>query len=251
MGQLIVCGDSFMSPVQGKFAGTHFSELIAKQLNYELIAYSRGGMSNGGICLQIQAAIDLQPKPSLILLGTTSPDRMEWPINEITEVEKFNLNDVLYGDDRFTSFNNFGSNEKAQLVSTPISDIFGHYKTKAYYKLDNQIGNRISALKNYFEFLYHPDWKREQDKLMLYAMFHKLHKTGIPYIICYEGVKGIVDNCDWLNYGGISKNYAASEITTLISNFYDSRYNDSEIAEYHTSVHTQITIANILLEKYI
>ena len=36
MGQLIVCGDSFMSPVQGKFAGTHFSELIAKELKYVL-----------------------------------------------------------------------------------------------------------------------------------------------------------------------------------------------------------------------
>ena len=76
MKKIIVCGDSFMSPVVGDYAGTHFSEIVAKEINYELVAYSRGGMSNGGICIQVKSAIEA--KPDLILVGTTYFDRLEY-----------------------------------------------------------------------------------------------------------------------------------------------------------------------------
>ena len=38
MSRLVVCGDSFMTPVT-THPKTHFSEIIADNLGYELVAY--------------------------------------------------------------------------------------------------------------------------------------------------------------------------------------------------------------------
>jgi hypothetical protein len=245
MKTLVVCGDSYMSPVVGKHAGTHFSELIAKELNYELIAYSRGGMSNGGICIQIDTAINLNPKPDLILVGTTSYNRIEWPINQ-DPIEKFTVQDLVYNDHKsFLSSSYTWLNKTPKLVSTILSDIWERYKKSAYYEIDPLIEHRVRALYRYFELLYHPSWKREQDKLMLYAILHKLHVSKIPYVICFEGIKNYAKEFEWLNYGN-SLNYFYTQFNEILA---CSNVTAETDPGYHTTPECQQKIADKLLRN--
>ena len=79
MKKLAICGDSF-SAVSKILPGTHFSELVAKTLGWELLNYARRGCSNGGIRLQIQEAI--RQNASFIIIVPTGWDRMEIPVRD-------------------------------------------------------------------------------------------------------------------------------------------------------------------------
>ena len=246
MKKIIVCGDSYMSPVIGKHAGTHFSELIAKHLGYELIAYSRGGMSNGGICIQIDTAINLNPKPDLILVGTTSFNRIEWPIT-LDPVEKFTVHDLVYADHKtFLSSSYDWLDKSPKMISTVMRDIWGNYKNCAYYKFDPLIEHRVRALYRYFELLHYPDWKREQDKLMLYAILHKLHLSNIPYIICYEGIRYFAKEFPWLTETNCY-NYAFPKFAEVLDNTPATHETDPG---YHSLPACQQTLAEYLIENH-
>jgi len=242
MKKLIVCGDSYMSPVSGKYAGTHFSEIIAKELGYELLAYARGGMSNGGICIQIQTAINENPKPDLILVGSTYFTRMEWPINEIQLIDKFTVKDLLY-DIQVPSLSRTYDwlNRDPQLVS--MSD----YIPTEY---DRYATEREHAMSLYKKYLLHPDWKREIDVMCLYATYHQLHQSGIPYLICKEQSSFVVEKCDWLNYGVDNINYPRYAVDKTLRDYHIEGTPDYEQG-YHTSVEIQQQTAKMLLRDYI
>jgi hypothetical protein len=247
MKKIIVCGDSYMSPVVGPNAGTHFSELVARYLGYELIAYSRGGMSNGGICIQIDTAINLKDKPDLILVGTTSFNRIEWPIT-LEPVEKFTVNDLVYADHKtFLSSSYDWLDKSPKMISTVMRDIWGNYKNCAYYKFDPLIEHRVRALYRYFELLHYPDWKREQDKLMLYAILHKLHMSNIPYIICYEGIRYFAKEFPWLTETNCH-NYAFPKFAEVLDNTPATHETDPG---YHSLPTCQQTFAEYLIENHI
>ena len=59
--KLFVCGDSWMSS-SPETPGAHFSEIISKSIGYDLYNISRGGMSNGGICAQLEFALKFRPE---------------------------------------------------------------------------------------------------------------------------------------------------------------------------------------------
>jgi hypothetical protein len=249
MKKIIVCGDSYMSPVLTKeYVGTHFSEIIAKELGFELIAYSRGGMSNGGICIQIKTAIEA--KPDLILLGTTYHDRLEWPYNEIRPIDNLSINDIFYNHPVSLSVSYPWLNKDPKLVSTALRDIFDHWDNQLHSTAgDKYSKERLDALQKYFEFLYHPNLKKFIDETMIYAMYHQLHKSNIPYIICSEQLKGVVNKCEWLNFGNNSFNYARPDFDQIQ---YDLCYGSNHIDPgYHSKPEAQAKIAKLLLEKYI
>ena len=95
MKKMFVCGDSFMTPAW-EAPDLHFSEILSKKINYDLKTYARGGMSNGGICIQIESAIKKQA--DLIILNTTMADRLEIPIipGEGIPDTAINIDHILY-----------------------------------------------------------------------------------------------------------------------------------------------------------
>ena len=243
MKKLIVCGDSYMSPVRGKYAGTHYSEIIAKELGYDLVAFARGGMSNGGICIQIQTAINENPKPDLMLVGHTYFTRMEWPINDIQLIDKFTIKHLLYDyqDNPSLSTTYDWLNQDPQLVS------MNDYMNTKYDRYSNK---REQAMALYKKYLLHPDWKREIDIMCLYATYHQLHMSGIPYLICKEQSSVVVKRCEWLNYGVNNKNYASQDIDKTLRDYHIEGTPDYEQG-YHTSVEIQEQTAKMLLRDYI
>ena len=178
---MIICGCSWMYPdYTPEFQGSHFSEILAKEIGYELIVNSMSGSSNGGICVQIEDAI--KQKPDLILFGQTVPDRVEISISDellsfgnykrdvTTLVE---LKDLLkYGDDPII----LSDNLHGLLLDEDFEVGSLRHKPKSWRK------ERYSALKNWFMYNYSPTMKRQIDVWCLYAVQHKLHMSGIPAI---------------------------------------------------------------------
>ncbi|MFI5405227.1 MAG: hypothetical protein ACHQ1D_01805 [Nitrososphaerales archaeon] len=77
--KLVICGDSFAYGIGCINLDTQpFGVLVAKEFNWELIRLARGSASNYTIYLQGMFAADLEEPPHLIVLSTTSYDRVEW-----------------------------------------------------------------------------------------------------------------------------------------------------------------------------
>jgi|688.fasta_scaffold58272_4 hypothetical protein len=234
MKKLIICGDSFMSPAID-YPNTHFSEIIADKLGYELISYSRAGMSNGGVAIQIDTAI--QQKPDLILVGTTYSDRIEFPINDPKPTEKFTIDDISYHHTPTSSSYNISLNP--QLISTNIVEVISN-KFANTFKLCEQPHKKEKAIKDWFRYLYHPDWKNQVDQWMMYAVLHKLHESTIPYIV-FRDPLNVVPKCSWLK---------CTALVWHINKMMDDRKQvdaGGPNLPYHTSVETQAIVAECLL----
>ncbi len=93
---LAVCGDSFMSAVSADEYGadSHFTQLLAKKLDWDYVTFARGGCGNSVIRLQIDEAIKI--KPDLVIIGTTTADRLEFPIFPILRRTEENFWDGVY-----------------------------------------------------------------------------------------------------------------------------------------------------------
>jgi hypothetical protein len=234
MKKLIICGDSFMSPAI-EYPNTHFSEIIADKLGYELISYSRAGMSNGGVAIQIDTAI--QRKPDLILVGTTYSDRIEFPINDPKPTDKFTIDDISYH--HTTTSLSHNTSLVPQLISTNIVEVISNQFFNTF-ELCEQPHKKEKAIKDWFRYLYHPDWKNQVDQWMMYAVLHKLHESTIPYMVCRDPLN-VVPECSWLKYDAL---------VWHINKIMDDRKQVDEGGlnlPYHTSIETQAIVAECLI----
>jgi hypothetical protein len=90
--RIIVCGDSFMTQDSRELAkGKHFSELLSP---HEVINLARGGMSNIGICFQLEQAARLTP--DVVVIGTTDSERIEIPSGHRTFNVQQGLKNIVY-----------------------------------------------------------------------------------------------------------------------------------------------------------
>jgi len=170
MKKIIVCGDSYMTPSH-ILPNTHFAELLRDHYNCELTVYARGGMSNVGICLQIEQAI--KDNPDLILYNTTAYDRIEVPLKD----DYIDIQNVIYEEKLSYSTHSGEMNKKDPLL---ISDtIYGMLEMVGKYENVPNIDEIKSSLKGYFNNLYQHAWKEYTDTLCLYATLHKLSQTHI------------------------------------------------------------------------
>lgn len=231
MNKLIVCGDSYMSP-RVDYSGKHFSEIVSKDLGLELIAYSRSGISNGGIALQVLEAVKQNPK--LILLNLTFPDRIEFRLDGYDD-RIITFKDIDYAidsTDMSVQENRFGPLASDNLISL--------LNGSTHYPKD-----KLNAVRTYFEELYCEDWKKQTDSMMMYAVLHALYKSSVPYIIIQDnlGLRGFTCPIDWID----DKNNVSQQLIPLFN-----RPKDFDPG-FHTSFETQKDIAQFVLnhcDKY-
>jgi hypothetical protein len=236
MKKLIICGDSFMSPAID-YPNTHFSEIIADKLGYELISYSRAGMSNGGVAIQLDTAI--QQKPDLILVATTYSDRIEFPINDPKPTDNFTIDDISYHHTTTSLVSIDTQNTCAQLISTNLVEVITNQSFNTF-ELCDQPHKKEKAIKDWFKYLYHPDWKNQVDRWMMYGVVHQLDQSGIPYIMCHDPLNLAV-SCPWL------KNISmVRAINKIIDERKQADYGTPYLP-YHTSIETQVIIAECLI----
>ena len=257
MKKLFVCGDSWMSPTI-KYPKTHFSEKFAEKIGYELISYAHSGMSNGGIAIQIDTAI--QQKADLILFNSTGFDRIEFfkdsdlkkpePLN----LSNLNVSDLLYYDSCALSTVQKRKNDNTTLISDSLNTLISIFDNKMKTELTElapDLERKLKIIKQYVLELYHPSWKLQLDRMTMYAIANKLHFSGIPYIYCFDPIGAICTGSNHSNHFKWSwvepKNYICIDrVNTLIEKSEMTGFDPG----YHTSFETQIGLSDILFAHY-
>lgn len=188
MKKLGVCGDSYMASMSydntdlDNGYGKHFTELLAKKLKYEIITFARSGCSNQAIRLQIDEII--KEKPDLVIIGTTSLDRLEFPICDKLYENKNGLYNIDYRNFPNTSseYEKFNVIEP-KLYSLTFNDLF--------------FGNRfnfneyeLNTLKLYFERIYDVNWKMQQDTWIISDGLRKLIDNNINFFCINNFLNG-------------------------------------------------------------
>lgn len=240
MKKLIVCGDSFMSP-RLYHKETHFSEIFAKALDFDLIVYARSAMSNGGIILQILQAID--EKPDLIFFSTTNSDRIEFPIDPLYKYNrKIQIQDIQYKSYGKNETSCIQHNLNGNIISDNLTTLLNNAGQFAHnHKIPKE---RLDAVKKYFEHIYIDNWKWQQDCMMMYFALHQLYKSNIPYIWCFDFLNLFTGYpLDWVE----DKNLVLEKFYELRCTPPNETYRDPG---YHTSYETQKLMADFIIEHY-
>ena len=181
MPRMYVCGDSFLAPTQDhewKYdlkgsSNKHFSEIVAKQLNYDLVALSRGAASNSCIRLQIDTAIKEQA--DFVLVGMTAPSRIEWPLKP----RSFETDQGVYNIDYSYHPDLSSTNPKFSLkgyVSDTIVNALEGYVPVATDEV-------LQALKLYVSYIYDEGFRQQQDAWIIASGINALETAKIPYLL--------------------------------------------------------------------
>ena len=227
-----------------KYKGTHFSELLAEKLGYELIVYAKPGSSNGGICVQIEEAI--RSKPDLIIFGQTVADRIEFKVAEhpeefrwpwATDNSEVRLSELI-GDHAVNP--TLMSDNLHSLLSVDLveaSDSWSYNEESPAHWLHSALArcgvdinesdarDKVNAVKDWFMHLYSLRMKKQIDMWTLYAVQHKLHLSGIPALKVID-----LFHYDTPWYPCITKGYGPADRFAAP---------DYPHASYHTSLETQ------------
>jgi hypothetical protein len=194
MKKLMVCGCSFSATsLKPEYFDTSWSEVLAKNLGWELQNVARQGVSNGGIRIQIDEV--LRQKPTFAIIGPTSCARMEIPVHSIQNHQPINifkstwsfLDSLLRevppkGYDRSIGLDNlnYGTNDY-RLISETIFTLTRE-GPHAYRK--HEIDPKVrQAVGDYILYLYDSEWKKQQDEWILRDGLTQLHKANIPFLV--------------------------------------------------------------------
>lgn len=244
MFRLGICGDSWMSPVNfpPQYVDTHFSQLLCKEQNWQLEWYARPGSSNGGICTQIEQAIN--DKVDLILFGTTTYNRTEYSLDTIIDkdtshrwegLEPLTLENIAPVSEKYRHNNN-----NYEIISDNIIGILNKnhfiHTHKQYSKLSpSDIIKKYDVMRDWFIWIYHPAWKQKLDRWCLHAVCQKLRESEIPYQ-CVIDFIGMPDTY-WIDQPILGEEWLQSYIAP------------DNGPGYHTTTDNQIRIKNLVKER--
>lgn len=235
MQKIAVCGDSYMAPVTNP-AGSHFSELLAQRLGAELIYFARGGMSNGGIALQIQDAVSM--RPDLILLDTSLISRVEFPIAQTPS--QFHATDIVYAHTESVTSHRAEFNCRPNMISDTIISLLDLPESPSrwnnLYRGIPNFKEKIEALKQYVTYLFDANWKIQVDKWCMYAVLHQLEMSGVPYVIVHDQLG--IRNFPWIN----QRNYIGDKIYNYYKKMPVNFWKTDLDPGYHTTPEIQIEI---------
>lgn len=246
--KIFICGDSWMSS-SPETPGLHFSEIVSESMGYDLYNIARGGMSNGGICSQIEFAMKF--RPDLIIYNSTSPDRMEFPTKDNSGVY-LDASHVAYPYKNSTSSGLEFINKDVRIISDTLLGLGSWFTpdflNSLYGEFCPNIVEKQKAIRGYIEHLYCHQWKSQTDKLMLYSMTHKIVSAKIDFIFMCD-LLGVINDMQWLEDKNIGYSY------DLLLNRRDYHiekefgHENFKDPGYHTTAETQKEIAEYTLEK--
>ena len=246
--KLFVCGDSWMSS-SPETPGSHFSEIISKDLGYDLYNIARGGMSNGGIIAQLEFALSFNP--NLIIYNSTSPDRMEFPTKDNSGI-KLDASHVSYRYKSSTSSDLKFFNNDNRLISDTLLGIGTWFDdafiTSLYGKDCSDIIDKRNAVKQYIEHLYCPQWKIQMDTLLFYAISHKISSSRVKFIFMADAL-GCIPEIEWLEEKNIG--YSFEKLVHVRNLHIEKEFGLDNFKDpgYHTTEETQKEIAEFTREK--
>jgi hypothetical protein len=229
--------------------GLHFSEIISKNIEYDLYNIARGGMSNGGIIAQLEFALSFNP--DLIIYNSTSPDRIEFPTKDNSGIS-LDASHVSYRYKNSTSSDLKFFNNDNRLISDTLLGIGTWFDdsfiTSLYGKDCSDITDKRNAVKHYIEHLYCPQWKLQMDKLLFYAISHKIFSRRIKFIFMADTL-GCIPEIEWMGEKNIG--YSFEKLVHVRNIHIKEEFGSENFKDpgYHTTHKTQKEIAEYTLEK--
>ncbi len=230
--KLVVCGDSFMSP-SSALPGTHFSEIVSRELDLELIPLSRSAMSNGGIVSQLEYASTIEN--CFILFNTTFADRIEFNLSQDNleeRNEKVTCLDFYYGNRKDLSCREVRTQSPILGSESIESLVGGDFFTEKKESFD-------LFLKN----IYNRNWKIQTDRNLIYSSAHQIYSKAIPFLMVID-IIGASNIMNWLpmkNLGFEWKILDKIRLENADGNFTDPGY--------HTTPDVQIRVAEDTIER--
>ena len=192
INKLIVCGCSFSAPSK-QLPGTAYGEVLAKKLGWEVEILARQGCSNGGIRVQIDEVI--RQRPTFAIIAPTFHDRMEIPASAApyvpskdekkgwnNDLQKHLQQSHLNGYDKSAGIDNvnYKTNSYRMICETIFSLVENYEHPYRAARIDK---NTQDAIKQYVNFLYDSEWKRQQDEWIIRDGIMQLYYSGIPFLL--------------------------------------------------------------------
>lgn len=193
MAKVAVCGDSF-SAVSKILPGTHYSELLADQLGWELLNYARRGCSNGGIRVQINEAIKQQA--DFVIIVPTSWDRMEIPAEGVPYHKEHEgtgwghpLQDHLLDTKNYNGYHkelgvsniNYSKQQTSTMIFETIFTLAENYDHE--YRAGKLDKETHRAIVSYVNHIYDSNWKRQLDQWIIVEGLMQLYSRGIKFSV--------------------------------------------------------------------
>lgn len=191
--KLMVAGCSF-SAVSQTHPGTSWSELLSAKLGWNLVNLARQGCSNGGIRIQIDEI--RRQRPDFAIIIPTMWDRMEIPASASPYCPPVNENKgwsndlenhlrdqtIKNGYDRTEGIDNVNyGNNNYRMICESIPSLAENYPHA--YRSNKIDHNTQQAIKQYINYIYDSNWKKQMDEWIIVEGLMRLYTEGIKFIV--------------------------------------------------------------------
>lgn len=195
--KLMVAGCSFSAIAGDNFPeakGTAWSEVMARELGWELINLARQGCSNGGIRIQIEEI--RRQRPDFAVIMPTFWDRMEIPataapydwVNNKPGGWNPPLEQHLQNRERKNGYRredginnvNYGNNNYNMICETifTLAENFPHPYRSGLISKQAQ-----TAVRHYIDAIYDNHWKKQMDEWIIREGILSLFLDGIKFLV--------------------------------------------------------------------
>ena len=201
-----ICGDSFMAsdlPDKRNGAyGKHFSEILGKMLDCNVVTFARVGCSNVAIRLQMDEIV--KHNPHHVIIGTTTPDRFEIPVNDLsvdTPWDKWSngqfnpLNgvyNVVYNGFECQSTKHRGFNRITPTIySQSLTGAIDTDEENIWITPTKTLNKEMSsAVRTYFQYMYDMRLKLQQDTWIISEGTHMLMSKNVDFSLITPQING-------------------------------------------------------------
>ena len=159
-------------------AGKHFTEIVAKRLNYSYATLARGALSNSAIRLQVDEMI--HRRVDFVIFGSVPENRLEIPTNSGFDpgLGVYNINysrtpDLSALDPGFVRDN---------IESDTLNNFFDEYGNRNKSYLENLTDDHFDAVKHYTAYLFDPQFRQLQDLWIIESTVLAIRYANIPYL---------------------------------------------------------------------
>ena len=238
-----VCGSSWMAATQNlnrldcvDSAGKHFTEIVAKRLDYSYSTLARGALSNSAIRLQVDEMICR--RVDFVIFGSVPENRIEMPTNSGFD-PKLGVYNINYGRTPDLSALDPGFVHD-NTESDTLNNFFDEYGNRNKSYLEKLTDEHFDAVKYYTAYLFDPQFRQLQDLWIIESTVLALQYAKIPYLF--------LPHADWVT--SRSKCLTQSDPRIVADGRLGPyRYkNRRQGRRWHTTDSDQIKIANDVCE---
>jgi hypothetical protein len=176
----------------GCHAITSFLDLYAQEKNFKHVSLGRAGATNFLIRLQIEEAI--QQDADFVVIGTTSSDRVDLPIQAQAKkiglpINIRNVGYVHYSSDSANNINNLDP----KIISDSLSNLPADLSSKGYEDSTN-VPAILEAIKQYTAYMHNNAIATMKDYFIIAEGIRRLLSLNKPFVLIPS--TNMIE-CDW------------------------------------------------------